>query len=89
MILAERFQVGLDRIAAIHEDEADGIARQTADEPLGILNHRPNAPVQTRCVDWLLGRERVKFLCREAAVPGDLGQHCLRCDAGKLAHRRA
>ena len=89
MIFVELVEVRLDRLVSIHKDKPNSIARQTADKRLGILDHRPNTAVQTWHVDWMFSRERVKFFCREPAVPSDLVEHFLRCDAGKLAHRRA
>ena len=86
LVFVELFQVGLHGRVTLKKHNANGIAWDTRDEILGFLDHAADALVQVRHIDGLLGGQDAKFLCCEAAVPDNLGQHLFRGLAGKAPH---
>ena len=78
-----------ERVIARQKDEANSIAWNTADESLRVLDHAPDAPVETGDINGPLRRQDVKFFRREPAVAGDVGQHLFRRLSGKASHGSA
>jgi hypothetical protein len=73
LILVECVHVRLHRSFTLHEDDANGVAWEPGNEALRILDHAADSSVQPGHVNRLLGRERLKLLHCETAVPDDFG----------------
>jgi hypothetical protein len=86
LVFFKGVKIGLNGFSSLQKNHAYRIARNTADKAPGVFNHAADTPVKAGHVNGLFRRQYAKFLRREPAVPGNVGEHFFRRLAGKAAY---
>src|SRR5579885_364978 len=87
LIFIELVKVRLNGCSSrVQKNNAHGIARNTADKLLRVVDHATDAAVKIGYIDGMRGRQRTKFFRRKPAVPRNVSKHFFRRLTGKPAH---